>query len=634
MKSWHKILITLLSVLILAIGILALVLKSRLLPEAIEDMVISRLEVLIKQPISYSRLEVGLWGTITIKDISVGDTMNETTPLFHCSQVLFQCRIFPLLSKKVIIENVILHRPQINLKRDELAKVGFSGDRFPGERAVVTEQDSAVHSTDYPAVSFSVNHLSVEDGKLTMQGNSESSSQPLTTVLHRLNFTVFDFSLVSPFSLNLTTQIDSTPPSRATLEAVVDPSEKRVTSNLEIQTDSTPQCRAQVDSAMVVKDRSLMVEQLKVISGDSTISMKGNFQNFFSGPLAGQLHVTSPALVIDEIISCLNVMENAEEMDQDEDSGEERDEGNGVLQYFFLEGADIDTDLVIDRISYGNVDISDVKVTCGIHDNTVDLQLVQGALGDGLLKGKGLSASGVDGLDYSVHLTGNNVQLNTLVAAVSPGVKGDFRGFTDFTVDLNGSGTTQESFKKHLKGEGEIQIRNGTVSDLEFLQSLASFIKVDKLDTLTFDHSHGTFRVADGLIHTTNNLMGKEMELYPEGTISLDAYVNLALKMRISPALSEQIVDGVLTKYFIDEKGWTVLDLAIKGPSDEMVVMPASSTIKSISEMFVDILLKKEESDSAEREDKKEALEELLEKLMKRSEEGASPQEENTPAAQ
>ena len=226
------------------------------------------------------------------------------------------------------------------------------------------------------------------------------------------------------------------------------------------------------------------------------------------------------------------------------------------------------------------------------------------------------------------------MQLNTIVAAVSPGVKGDFRGFTDFTVNLNGSGTTQESFKKHLKGEGEIQVKNGTVSDLEFLQSLASFIKVDKLDTLTFDHSHGTFRVADGLIHTTSNLKGKEIELYPEGTISLDAYVNLALKMRISPSLSEQIVDGVLTKYFIDEKGWTVLDLAIKGPSDEVVVMPASSTIKSISEMFVDILLKKEESDSAEREDKKEALEELLEKLMKRSEEDAPSQEENTPAAQ
>jgi AsmA protein len=385
---------------------------------------------------------------------------------------------------------------------------------------------------------------------------------------------------------------------------------------------------------MVVKDHLVVIEHLRVLSGDSTISIEGTFENFFSGPLEGQLHVTSPALVMDEILSCLETMENTEEMDQDEDPGEEGGEGNGVLKSFFLEGVNIDTDLVIDRISYGNLGIADVKATCVIHDNTVDLQSVQGALGDGLLQGKGRIALGIEGLDFSSYLTGNNLQLNTMVDAVSPGVKGDFRGFTDFTVNLSGNGITEESFKKNLTGEGEIQVKNGTVSDLEFLQSLSSFIKVDKLDTLTFDHSHGTFRVADGLIHTTSSLKGKEIELYPEGTISLDAYVNLALKMRISPSLSEQIVDGVLTKYFIDEKGWTVLDLAIKGPSDEVVVMPASSTIKSISEMFVDILLKKEESDSAEREDKKEALEELLEKLMKRSEGDTPLQKENTPAAQ
>ena len=115
-------------------------------------------------------------------------------------------------------------------------------------------------------------------------------------------------------------------------------------------------------------------------------------------------------------------------MDQDEDPGEEGGEGNGVLKSFFLEGANIDTDLVIDRISYGNLGIADVKATCGIHDNTVDLQSLQGALGDGLLQGKGRVDLGVEGLDYSVYLTGNNLQLNTIVDAVSPGVKGDFRG--------------------------------------------------------------------------------------------------------------------------------------------------------------------------------------------------------------
>lgn len=322
MKRWHKIIIILLSSLILVIGILTLVLKSRLLPEVIEDMVISRLEALIKQPLSYSRLEIGLWGTITIKDISVGDTtQGDNAPLLHCPQALLHCQIFPLLSKKIVIEKVILHRPQINLGRDELGMVSFLGDRSSGEKIVVHEKESAAYSPDPPAVSFSVNQLTVEDGGLTLQGNSESSPQPLTTVLHQLDLTVHDFSLVSPFSLNLTTQVASNPPSRATLKAVVDPLAKEFTSNLEVQADSNPQCRALMEGAIVLKDRLVMIEKLRVLSGDSTISIEGTLQNFLSGPLTGQLHVTSPALVMDEIISCLEAIGNAEEMDQDDDQG-------------------------------------------------------------------------------------------------------------------------------------------------------------------------------------------------------------------------------------------------------------------------------------------------------------------------
>ena len=211
------------------------------------------------------------------------------------------------------------------------------------------------------------------------------------------------------------------------------------------------------------------------------------------------------------------------------------------------------------------------------------------------------------------------------MALLLPDVQADMRGSTDLTMVLSGSGTTKDSFKNHLTGEGTVHITDGSVSGLEFLQSLASFIKLDNLGTLAFDRSEGTFTIADGLIHTTNSLTGKEVELYPEGTISLDSYVNLSLTMKISPSLSEQMVDGVLTKYFKDEKGWTVLDLSIKGPSDEVVIMPASSTIKNISEMLVDILLKKEDSDGDERQDKKKALEGLLKKLMKKPPEDEPP---------
>ena len=629
MKNWHKIIIILLAVLILVSSLLVLLLRSRLVSEAIEDMVISRLEEIIRYPLSYNELKIGFWGTIAVKDISVGDpALHKSAPLLTCPNMVLQCRILPLLFKKIVIEKVSLHQPRIHLERAAQWDVNLAGDTSPEAKKGIPKGDSAVTGSDLPAFSFIIDRLTIVDGMLAFGDYSENSTRPLEPILQQLNLTVSGFSMGSPFPLSLSAQVAVTPPSRVTLKALVDPLSSRVTANLEIQTDGRPECKVQVDGTIALNNNLLTIEQLRAISGDSTVSVKGTLQNCFSGPLAGKFQVTSPALVVDTMIPCLAAMGDEEEMDQG-DEGEERVEEGSEAGPFNFDGAKIDADFVLDSISYGNIRVSDVKASCGLHDNAVNLESLQGALGDGLVQMKGRVDLGVGGVDYSVHLTGHNLQLKTIVAAVSPNLKGNFQGLTDFTVNLSGCGTTQESFEKHLKGEGDIQIKDGSVSDLEFLQSLASFIKVDKLDTLTFDHSHGTFRVADGLIHTTNNLRGKEIELYPEGTISLDAYVNLALKMRISPSLSEQIVDGVLTKYFTDEMGWTVIDLAIKGPSEEVVVMPASSTIKSISEMLVDILLTKEEGN--EKQGKRESLEGLLEKLIKRPPEEETPvKEENT----
>jgi hypothetical protein len=56
------------------------------------------------------------------------------------------------------------------------------------------------------------------------------------------------------------------------------------------------------------------------------------------------------------------------------------------------------------------------------------------------------------------------------------------------------------------------------------------------------------------------------------------------------------------------------------------VILPASSTIKNLSDMLVDILIKKEGAPADERQDKKKALEDLLQKLMQKSK-GAGSQD-------
>ena len=627
MQTWHRIAVAVLILCSVVVGSAALILKYRLVPATIESVVIPRLEAMIQQPLSYGKLTIGLWGTITLEDVSIGDpTLPKDAVLFTCPYVVFSCRMLPLLSKHIVIDSVAFYQPHINLVREGQGSLNVTGGPSRGAKEERALEDAVDNSGTRPALSFLMNRLTIDEGVFTVTAYPETSARPFRAAFNKLNLTITDFSMGAPFTIDLSLQSTALPSSRIALTAVVDPLLRQVKPTLKIHNIRDPRYAAQAEGMIAWKDNVLTIEHLKLLTGDSVLSLNGRLENCFTGPLAGQLSITSPALALDEIIPCIeSIADGGTRAEEDDDDEEEAAEEGEELGPFHVEEVNVDADIVLDRISFRDVHLSDVHASCKVHDNAVNLELLQGALEEGLIEMKSRVGLGVRGLAYTAHLKGSNLQLKSLMALLLPGVQADMRGSTDLTMVLNGSGTTKDSFKNHLTGEGTVHIANGSVSGLEFLQSLASFIKLDNLGTLAFDRSEGTFKIGDGLIHTTNILTGKEIELYPEGTVSLDSHVNLSLTMKIAPTLSEQMVDGVLTKYFKDEKGWTVLDLSIKGPSDEVVIMPASSTIKNISEMLVDILLKKEDSDGDERQDKKRALEGLLKKLMNKPQEDAPP---------
>ena len=802
MKSWQKLTLILLTILILIIVGISFLVKSYLVPQTIELLVIPKLEEIIKHTISFKKIDVSLTGTIELKDISIYDpTLRKETVFFQSQGMVLHCRLLPLLSKNIIIDEITLHQPHIDLTRDKDGNYNFIKDT-----PEATKNGDAKGKTDTvlpeTTLSFIVTQLNVKNGELTFTDYLKTSSPPFKLTLKNINIRASDFSLVSPFPLNLSAEIVSTPPSFLKLKALIDPLLKEVESkvqitpldttqftpyfselpftllkgycsldltitanrsldfssqglislsdftlssantsddeppdtfidslqnitvdlnhrlsyksssdtlllekcdatiqkvklslvgkietcktdpfiNLTVKTeklpaqnilDSLPQdfmpgdgdfsssgttganlsikvspknpedleingyllidklkiksrqiphCKTQIDGKILFNGHDITIEHLKTTFQNFPLTLKGRINNYLQGPLTAELNFTSPSLVIDDIISCMEEVDTMGETAQEEDEEEEREE----MEPFNFNKAKIKADISINRISYKNIHISDVKARCSLDDNKFHLESLKGAPEGGSLQLKGLIDLSVNGLEYNLQLAGDNLQLNPIITSFAPDLQENIHGITDLTINLRGSGTTSDTFKKHLKGEGNIHIENGKISGLESLQSFASFIKVGNLGTLSFDQSQGTFKITDGLVHTESSLKGKEVELYPKGTISLDSYLDLSLEMRLSPQLSEQIANEALTKYFKDERGWTVLTLAIKGPTDEVVVMPASSTIKNISEMIIDILLKKEEDiDSDKRQDKKKALENLIKGLIKKSKEDA-----------
>ena len=128
MQARYKIVVALLIFCGVVVGSAALILKYRLVPETIESAVIPRLEEMIQQPLAYGKLTIGLWGTITIEDVSIGDpTLHKDAALFTCPYVVFSCRMLPLLSKQIVIDSVAFHEPHMNLVRDGQGSLNVTG---------------------------------------------------------------------------------------------------------------------------------------------------------------------------------------------------------------------------------------------------------------------------------------------------------------------------------------------------------------------------------------------------------------------------------------------------------------------------------------------------------------------------
>jgi|GEM_PF-3469535 len=401
---------------------------------------------------------------------------------------------------------------------------------------------------------------------------------------------------------------------------------------LALKSDLPPRWKLQVDGDAEMKHKDVVIKQLTAQTGNSLLTVTGDIKNCLRGFPAAQLRISAPSIDAEEVIGCVTELSKlVRSLKEDREEGGRKRRGDDQAG---CAPSKVDADVKIDRFTYRGLVFSDLQAFSRLSGKKLILESLRGDMGDGTFSASGSIGTVGDGLDCTCRMTGTRIQLAPILKSVAPERMEEISGVADLALSVQGRGETADLFKKDLTGEGNFVVRDGKISNLKSLESIANFIKIDALKSLSFDESRGTFTIGDEAVQLESSLRGKEVELYPAGTIGLDSSLDLALDMRLAPQFSEQIAGDVLTKYFKDERGWTQLSLAIKSPpGGDLVVLPSSATIKNITEMLADILLKKEGPAGDERQDKKKALESLLQKMMQKSKEGGAQDEVNPPPA-
>lgn len=235
------------------------------------------------------------------------------------------------------------------------------------------------------------------------------------------------------------------------------------------------------------------------------------------------------------------------------------------------------------------------------------------------------------GLDYSTRLALKDVQAEPLVNAFVPKAAGTVFGELSLNADFNGRGTLPETLKRNLSGNGGFQIEDGKLTGAGLVKGLADFVNLEELRTLSFRRAKGSFTVTNGKVSLNSDFSGSDVRFAPLGTVGLDGDLDIALDLRLSPALTGKLDRrGNVAQFFTDAEGWGQLPLKAKGTIGAPRFALDSSAVKGkvkekareeiekkLQEKVLDKLAPKE-GEEGSREPAKQMLEEGLKKLLGR----------------
>jgi len=164
MKKAYKILAVIAAVLIAAIVGLTLFVKSYLTDERIRTLVIDAAEKSLHREVSLGAISVSLFSGISVKDFAIQEKDSDHAFLKADAFVL-KYQLLPLLSKRLIIDELAVESPRIVIRKKADGSFNFSDMTRPEEETAGQKKGGGGEVSGLP-VNLSVKSLRIEKARL------------------------------------------------------------------------------------------------------------------------------------------------------------------------------------------------------------------------------------------------------------------------------------------------------------------------------------------------------------------------------------------------------------------------------------------------------------------------------------
>lgn len=586
---------------LLAGGALLLV-KVLVSPDMIRKSVLPRVEKAVHRRIEMADAKIGLLSGITLKGLKVYEKDGRGV-FVSLGEVRLHYQLLPLLSRRVVVDEIVLDSPEIHVVRNNDGTFNFS-DLLRREKP-----DAPVREERTP-LTFAVASIDVASGSVSYEDRKGISGRQFVYTVRNIDIDVTDFTPDLPFPVELgatvpgaelafsgsVTRLKDGPalegqvtvdaPDLAKLAAGLPAgvSEKVrplfPTGGLSMKIRVSGEVKAPL---AMLRGGEVRLDKVGIAAGGQRPVLTGRFdiadRALVSRDLAvelgknrlGLLLKTSP---LDRKPLGVELSANGDSLDLDSMFPPKKGTGPKPAAAPAGGGAgpgpvklplSMSGVINIKSASVKGLALSGLSLRYRLSDNILRIDDFRGNTAGGSFVDSARINLGTPGFSYATTLSLQGVQAEKLVNVFAPKAAGSFSGVMSLKADISGSGTVPAAVKRNLAGTGSFQVRDGKLTGSGFMSELARFLGSEELRIVRFSSFDGTYRIKGGQVLLDSSLDGSDIRMKPKGRIGFDKSLDMTIDTRVAPRITGRIAQGTVGGFLTDEQGWGVLPLKATG---------------------------------------------------------------------
>lgn len=160
MKKFLIITVSVIAVIIIAFAVF---IKIYVTPERVKGFIVPTAEKALNRKVEIGDISIGIFKGIGLSDFAIKEA-DQTRDFVKCKEFVLKFKLLPLLSKRVLIDELKLVSPEVKIERGPDGKFNFEDI---GKKEVPEVKETPDVSGGLP-ISLTVNKISVQDAKFSL----------------------------------------------------------------------------------------------------------------------------------------------------------------------------------------------------------------------------------------------------------------------------------------------------------------------------------------------------------------------------------------------------------------------------------------------------------------------------------